>query len=164
MFKGEPTIRHITNLESDYEKLFKDFRKGVKSSIHQAEKGGVTTRIGTSWEDVEEFYAIHLETRRRIGRPVQPFRFFRLLWERLIDKDLGFVVSAHKDSQLLASSIFLYWNAVLTYKFSASKPEFWELRPNNLILWHAIRWGCENGYRIFDWGKTDPENEGLRNL
>jgi hypothetical protein len=162
VFKGESTIMHVTKLDPNHEKLFKEFRKGVKSSIHQAEKVGVTARMGTSWEDVEGFYALHLETRRRLGTPVQPFRFFRLLWEKLIDRHFGFVVSGYKDSQMLASSIFLHWNKTLTYKFSASRPEFWELRPNNLILWHAIKWGCENGYRIFDWGKTDPENEGLR--
>jgi CelD/BcsL family acetyltransferase involved in cellulose biosynthesis len=162
VYRGESAVAHVTTLNSDYEGLFKDFRKGVKSSIRQAEKGGVILKHGNSWDDVKEFYALHLETRRRLGTPVQPFRFFRLLWKRLIDKDLGFVVSAYKDSQLLASSIFLHWNGILTYKFSASRPEFWELRPNNLILWHAIRWGCENGYRIFDWGKTDIDNEGLR--
>jgi CelD/BcsL family acetyltransferase involved in cellulose biosynthesis len=89
-------------------------------------------------------------------------RFFRLLWERLICRGLGFVLLAHKDSQLLAAAVFLHCNQTLTNKFSASDPAYWKLRPNNLLLWHAIRWGCEHGYRVFDWGRTDLDNQGLR--
>ena len=36
------------------------------------------------------------------------------------------------------------------------------MRPNNLLFWTAIRWGCENGDTLFDIGKTDLANTGLR--
>ena len=36
------------------------------------------------------------------------------------------------------------------------------MRPNNLLLWTAIRWGCENGYVLFDMGRTDLDDTGLR--
>ena len=42
--------------------------------------------------------------------------------------------------------------------------DFLKLRPNDLMLWHALRWGCENGYQVFDWGRTDLGNDGLRNF
>jgi hypothetical protein len=29
-------------------------------------------------------------------------------------------------------------------------------------LWTAIKWGCENGYHTFDFGRTDLSDEGLR--
>ena len=28
-------------------------------------------------------------------------------------------------------------------------------------MWEAIRWSCRNGFRSLDFGRTEPENEGL---
>jgi lipid II:glycine glycyltransferase (peptidoglycan interpeptide bridge formation enzyme) len=82
----------------------------------------------------------------------------------LLSQGFGFLLLAHNDSQLLAGAVFLNFNKTLTYKYSASDPAYWKLRPNNLILWHAICWGCEHGNHIFDWGRTDLDNAGLRDF
>lgn len=160
---AEPVARHITHLDPDSERVFRGFaRTQVQQRIRKAEREGVDVRMSQSWEDVRLFYGLHLETRRRLGTPIQPLRFFRLLWARLISQGLGFVLLAYHPPRLLAGAVFLHTNETLTYKYSASDPAFWKLRPNNLILWHAIRWGCEHGYRVFDWGKTELDNAGLR--
>jgi len=119
-------------------------------------------RGGDRWKDVRLFYDMHVQTRQRLGAPVQPLRFFRLLWAQVLQQGMGYVLVALQDDTPLASAVFLHWGQTLTYKYSASDPAYWRLRPNNLLLWHAIRWGCGNGYAVFDWGKTAPENEGLR--
>ena len=36
------------------------------------------------------------------------------------------------------------------------------LRMNDLVLWKAIEWSVENGYKMLDFGRTDIENTGLR--
>jgi hypothetical protein len=163
VFCGEVTARHIMQLKADHQGVFRKFKRTqVQQPIRQAEKAGVNIQRGENWEDILRFYRLHLQTRQRLGSPVQPLRFFRLLWERLISQGLGFVLLAYKDTQVIAGAVFLHWNKTLTYKYSASDPSCWNLRPNNLLLWHAIQWGCEQDYQVFDWGKTDPENEGLR--
>jgi CelD/BcsL family acetyltransferase involved in cellulose biosynthesis len=62
----------------------------------------------------------------------------------------------------LAAGLFLHWYHTLTYKYSASDDEGQKLKPNHLLTWTAIRWGCENGFKIFDFGRTDVKDEGLR--
>jgi CelD/BcsL family acetyltransferase involved in cellulose biosynthesis len=163
VYPAETVARHITHLAPDSEQVFRSFAKTqIQQRIRKAERAGVSIRMSDSWEDLRLFYGLHLETRKRLGTPIQPLRFFRLLWVRLISQGLGFVLLAYKDSQLLAGAVFLHCNKTLTYKYSASKPAYWKLHPNNLLLWHAICWGCEHGYQVFDWGKTDLGNAGLR--
>jgi len=29
-------------------------------------------------------------------------------------------------------------------------------------MWEAIKWYCQNGYQSFCFGRTEPENHGLR--
>ena len=58
--------------------------------------------------------------------------------------------------------MFLAWNGTVIYKFGASDASAWSLRPNHLLFWYAIRTACEQGYRWFDFGRTDAGQEGLR--
>jgi lipid II:glycine glycyltransferase (peptidoglycan interpeptide bridge formation enzyme) len=50
----------------------------------------------------------------------------------------------------------------LLYKFNASDPDYLHLRPNNLLLWHAMQYGAASGCRTLDLGRCDEDNEGLR--
>lgn len=165
VYQGEAVLRHTTRLKPQPDDVFRSFKKTqVQQRIHKSEKEGVIVRRGESWSDLRLFYDLHLLSRQRFGTPIQPVRFFKLLWDRLLSKGFGFVLLAYRDSSLLAGAVFLHWNRVLTYKFSAYNPLYLNLRPNNMMLWHAIRWGCENGYKLFDWGRTDIEDDGLRDF
>lgn len=163
IYQGGYFARHITRLEPDAHQLFAKFSKTqVQKNIRVAERHGVEIRLSTQWQAMEAFYGLHLKTRRRLGTPIQPFRFFRLFWERLISKGDGFVLLAYKEEQLLAGAVFLNSNNALIFKYGASNPEGWGFRPNNLLFWHAISWGCEHGYQFLDWGRTDLHTQGLR--
>ena len=162
IFHQETVAYHTLALAQDPSEVDRRFKKRqVRQHIRQAVNAGVTIHRGESQKDLELFYGLHLQTRRRLGTPVQPLRFFRLLWDRLLSQGLGFVLLAYKGSQLLAGGVFLHWNGVLTYKYSASDQAYWRLSGNNLLMWHAIQWGCEHGYRLLDWGRTDLWSEGL---
>jgi lipid II:glycine glycyltransferase (peptidoglycan interpeptide bridge formation enzyme) len=115
-------------------------------------------------EFVDTFYRLHTRTRARLGVPVQPQRYFRMLWRSLIAPGFGFVLLASAGGLTVAGAVFLAWNGTIMYKYGASSPEFWTLRPNNLLFSTAIRWGCENGYRAFSFGRTDLGDAGLRNF
>ena len=158
-------FRHVLELGPDAEHVFAGFRrKQVQQPLEKAlERGLVRIELGVEAADLtERYYALHTATRRRLGVPVQPRRFFELVWRRMLERGLGFVLLARAGETTVAGAVFLAWNGTLTYKYSASDPAAWQLRPNNVLLWEAIRWGCENGYCSFDFGRTDAGNDGLR--
>lgn len=155
-------VLHTAELASDAESVFCRIHSMHRRNIKTAEKRGVYIQRGTSQKDLDAFYHLHLHTRRRQGTPVQPKKFFDLLRTDLLEQGLGFILLAYKDTECLAASIFLYWQQTLTYKYGASSSDSLDLRPNNLLFWTAMRWGCENGYAVFDLGRTDPANTGLR--
>ncbi len=39
--------------------------------------------------------------------------------------------------------------------------KFQQLRANNIVMWQAIKYYCQNGYKNFCFGKTEPEHKGL---
>ncbi len=155
-------VRHELLLNGSPASVYKSFSKMHQRNIRKAEAGEVVVRRSISREDLPVFYRLHLLTRQRLGVPVQPWRFFKLLWAQVIEQGLGFVLLAYKDENPVAGALFLNYKDTVIYKYGASDEKYWALRPNNLLFWTAIRWACENGYRNFDFGNSETNNHGLR--
>lgn len=162
VYKGSSFANHLTLLDADPNTVYSKFKKkSVHASIVQGSKSGIMIKKGDDWTALRTFYDLHCQTRKRQGTPVQPLRFFKMLHDKLLSKGYGFVLLAYMGDIPIAGGVFLCWNKILIYKYGASDTAHWNLRPNNLLIWHAIRWGCENGCNVFDWGKTELANEGL---
>jgi CelD/BcsL family acetyltransferase involved in cellulose biosynthesis len=157
-------VRHLLRLDRDEGAVFAGFHASqVKRNIRRAQRAHVTVRPGTREQDLTEtFYRLHLMTRRRQGVPVQPRRFFVMLWHRVLAQGYGTVLIAEHDGRPVAAAVFLRYNATLIYKYGASDAAAWSLRPNHALFWHAIRDGCAAGDSWLDWGRSDVGNHGLR--
>ncbi len=157
-------VIHELELDSDIETVRRRFsRSQVIRNITRAQREGVVVRQATRPDDLDAFYALHTRTRRRQGVPVQPRRFFDLLWSELVSCGFAFILLADGGGrEAVAGALFLASGSSTIYKFGASDPEAWPLRPNHLIFWTAIQDACARGDRRFDFGRTDLDNAGLR--
>lgn len=131
-------------------------RRGIKKAVRE----GVTTRRRTNRAALEEFYALHLRTRRRQGVPIQP-KSFILAFEQLFAAGLGYVLSAHQGDRTLSAAVFLTHGDTVIYKYGASDERYLDRRPNNLLFADAIRHACADGFAVLDFGRTDTDNTGL---
>ncbi len=155
--------KHSLLLSNSEDEIFNSFKKTqVQQPIQKAIRDGLTSVIKTDFEAVIEFYNLHLLTRKKLGVPIQPKKFFYHLWNEIISKGMGYVVLVFLNEKVISSGIFVGINKILTYKFSASHPEYLKYRPNNLMLWTGIREAKIRSYETFDFGRTDLETEGLR--
>ena len=155
---------HQLELSPDPEAIYARVHKSrVKGAIRRAAREGVLVERGETAHDLcDVFYRLHVMTRKRLGVPVQPRRFFELLWQRMLARGLGFVMIARRDGAPIAAAVFLTANGRVTYKFSASDRRFGTLGATHAVLWRAIEQSCLNGEREFDFGRTEPGNDGLR--
>lgn len=158
--------RHTLALAPDAKAVSAGFSNSrVKRKLRRAEREGlVGRRSAGARELLDAFYPLHVATRRRLGVPVQPRGFFAVLAHDLLDRGLGFTVTAYAGDTPVSSAVFLGWNRRLIYKFSASSREQGDVGAAQLVVAEAIRWGCENGYTSFDFGRTEAGHEGLRNF
>ncbi|OPY78893.1 MAG: FemAB family protein [Syntrophus sp. PtaU1.Bin005] len=46
-------------------------------------------------------------------------------------------------------------------EFAASDETYRDLSPNHFLFWEAIKSAYEGGYKIFDFGRTSPDNKSL---
>ena len=150
-------------LGSDPDELRHRFKKQTWQKVRQAERQGLRVRVATRAEDLlDTYYKLHLATRRRQGVPCQPRRFFARLWKNVLEPGHGFLLVAEHEGRAAGGAVFLAGSPTLVYKYSASHPELWGLRPNNLMLWTAMQWGSSIAAQQLHFGRSDADNQGLR--
>ena len=157
---------HQTSLKADPNEVFKTFKKTqVQQRIQRLERcEGLVAQQVEPELGLRVFYELHLRNRRRLRSLPQPWRHFRILGETVLTKGMGFVLIASYNNIPVASAVFLVGHRVLTYKYSASDPGYWQYHPNHALLWRAIQVGCQRGYKRLDWGRTGLHSEGLRSF
>jgi len=151
---------HRIELPSDPHDLH--VRKNHRNMSNRARRRGVHLIRGTSAEDLATFYRLHTLTRRRLGVPVQPRRFFDLIGERMLAQGHGFVLTAMLDDEPVSSAVYLAYNGVLVSKYHATGPVRSDDGTSHLIDSEAISLGFSEGYHTIDLGRTDMGAEGLR--
>jgi CelD/BcsL family acetyltransferase involved in cellulose biosynthesis len=154
-------VRHVVDLRDGADAVEKRFASRVRRNTKKGRREGVvfTRESGTSALDI--FYALHVQTRRRLGVPTQPRSFIRGL-RPLFDEGLGFVGIARHAGRPVAAAVFLRAGSTLLYKYGASDEAALPLRPNNVLFSDVIRWAADEGLDALDLGRTDLDGEGLR--
>jgi hypothetical protein len=132
----------------------------ARRNIRHARRAGVSVRVGRNADDVRCFHTLHARLRKQKYRMLaQPRAFFENLWEAFVPSEHIAVLLAELDGTPVAGILLLQWQRRLYYKFNASL----ELacRPNDLLAWHAVRFGQERGLTLLDFGISDLTQPGL---
>ena len=130
-----------------------------RRNLRQASRLSIAIERGSSTELLERFYAMQLESRRRLGLPPQPWRFFELAREIFAPSGDLEVWIARERGRDMASAVFLRDGDLMHYKWGARR----STRPslaNHLLFWSVIEEIAPRA-RILDLGRTDVRNQGL---
>lgn len=153
---------HEIALRPGPEALFKNCESAVRRGIKKAEAAGLSAEFANSPESMRAFYALHCRTRRRHGVPPQPFRFFENIQRHALAQGLGGVEVVRFEGRAVAAAVFFHSGSRVHYKFGASDLDFQPVRPNNLLMWEAIKRYAAAGFETLHLGRTSLANEGLR--
>ena len=153
---------HTLDLTAGTQKIFSNLRDSTGRNIKKAEKEKIDVTISTAPDAVKAFCRLNALTRKDHGLPPQPLRFFQCLYDHILSQGMGFIVLASLRGTAIAANVYCNFGDQILYKYGASDRVYWHLRANNLVMREAIKWGCDRGYKTLCFGRTEPENTGLR--
>jgi hypothetical protein len=159
---SETYFTHDLDLELTESEIFSRLKESNRRNIRKAGKDGLTIRFDDSSDSLSTFYRLHCRTRKQHGLPPQPFSFFQSIRDHVFSKGLGIIVSVLLSGKVVASSIFFHFGTNAVFKYGASDTRFLSHRPNNLVMWEAIKWYRGRGARSLSLGRTEADNHGLR--
>ena len=153
---------HGTDITRDDDAILAGVDRKARQKIKQAMNAGVTVRFGSDLDDMRAFHDLHRNTRKRKHRLLaQPVSFFENIWKAFAPTDSIAVGFAMHEGDVIASSVYLRWENIWYYKFSASIADRLAVRPNELLLWESMRFARDRGCTWYDWGVSDLDQPGL---
>jgi FemAB-related protein (PEP-CTERM system-associated) len=120
-------------------------RKGEKSGLSAAWKGG---------EALDDFYPVLAENMRDLGSPVHSRRFFTVMFEELGDLARLVLVRDREGRAVGGAVVLTFRDTIIVPGWVSSLRSAFALCPNFVLYWDVIRFGCANGYRVFDLGRS----------
>jgi hypothetical protein len=152
---------HQLSLEVTPGELIKTFSRSTRWKINQSLERGLEVQLAENERDLDEFYHLYVKTRKRLSLPPQPYLFFKLLWEKFSPSKCITLLLVRYEGQLVAGLIMFKFKDRCSWDYLASDASFHNLNTNYFGVWEAIKLAHSEGYKIFDFGRTGINNEGL---
>ena len=153
---------HYLTLGKKPQKLLKSFHyTSVRQRIRKAEKERLEVYKGKRETDLKEFYHLYVKTRKRLLLPPQPYSFIWMLWQKLYPLGFLSLLLAKKEDKTIGGLILFKFKDRVSAEYSVLNEDFRRLNPNHLLFWTAIKMAHQEGYSIFDFGRTAAKHQGL---
>jgi serine/alanine adding enzyme len=142
-------------LPRDQEELWNSFTSNLRRKIRRARKEGMYLTFGGE-EELENFYRVFSTKMRDLGTPVYSKVFFKNILKAFPGSTWICTVYS-KDGQAVASGFLVGFKDRLEIPWVSSLKDYDRYYTNLLLYWSSLRFACEKGYRIFDFGRSTPE-------
>ena len=144
----------LLDLPNTSDELWKSFKSKLRSQIRKPMKEGLTARIGRI-EEVDDFYKVFSQNMRDLGTPVNSKILFRNILLEFPSQARIFIVS--KDNYPVGAGLVIGFKKRLHIPWASTLKKFNHLAPNMLLYWSILEYACNQGYEIFDFGRTTPD-------
>jgi serine/alanine adding enzyme len=128
----------------------------VRNQIRKAEKSGLTVERGGEGL-VQDFYSVFARNMRDLGTPVYSRRLFEEVLRTFPDRAQIHIVRLN--GLPIAGGVTYRTAQMVQLPWASSLRSYNTLCPNVLLYWDAIQYAVECGARVFDMGRSTP-NEG----
>jgi serine/alanine adding enzyme len=153
-FNFTPHLDIHHNLTSDPDESWQRVHKNRRKEIRKAERKGVVTREISKQEKslLEAGIQMLQQLYKRLKLPLPDKIFFNECSELLMPEGVVRVFGAFFDNKLIGIRWVLCFEKQIYDWYAAADEANLHLRPNDVLPWTVIKWGCENGYNRFDFG------------
>lgn len=157
--KKDHKVSMRLDLPEQYDDLMKAFSPKLRAQVRRGEKEGMTTEIGGQ-HLLGDFYEVFARNMRDLGTPVYGKRFFAEIL-RTFPKDAKICAVKFEGKPVAAGFIYGFRN-MLEIPWASSDRRYAMFAPNMLLYSSVLRYACEQGYRVFDFGRSTKDSGTYR--
>lgn len=160
-YTAKPWATFLVDLTQDTEVLWKNLKKTGRKAVKRAEKQGVHVERVKDEEELHDYYMLLKESRDRLGFRTHSFANFSIMWKHLRKNNCMEVFIAKQADKMIAGLGIIHFNGVLSEIAAAQSNYATEnkIYGGDMIKWEIIKWGHENGHRIYDLQGFNPNAE-----
>lgn len=146
-------------LQSIGQRTRKKIRKGLRDNFVQMSEA-------TTLTELEHWYDILQKTYSNAQVPLADRSLFLAAFNELYPKGMAKFLLAQVNGVTAACSIELLYKNVIYGWYGGSDRAYSDYLPNEMLIWHILEWGANNGYHVYDFGGAGKPDEeyGVRDF
>ena len=148
----EPHLNFLIPLDEGEDVLWRRLKRSAREKVRQAQKRGVEAREVTSVEELDYVYALLQEVYHDVRVPLAPKALFEAAYRVLVPAGMAKFWLAWYEGEAVGTRITLVYGDRLLDWYAGARRAVRRVRPNDFLVWHVLRWGVSEGYRVFDFG------------
>ncbi|MFA5033320.1 MAG: GNAT family N-acetyltransferase [bacterium] len=152
----------LLTLTGNEKTIWDQFANSTKLKIKQSKNYEVNVKFVNNEAEIQDCYKMFEDTSRKHGEDKLQFtmEFYHNVFYTM--KKLLRWTIARKDNKNIATTMYFIFKDTIIWLAGASYTADLKYRPNNALVWDAIKWGCNNGYKYFNFGGSPVSAEGLK--
>lgn len=137
----------------------KNLRRGLR-------RGEVDITEVDRREQVTACYELLSKTYAAAEVPLADSSLFEAAFDVLYPRGMVKILLAQVNNAYAAGSLELVYKDTIYGWYGGLDRAYGEYIPNELLVWYILRWGAENGYRVYDFGGAGKPDEeyGVRDF
>jgi FemAB-related protein (PEP-CTERM system-associated) len=143
-------VTFVQDIGPDEAAILESIPRKTRAAVRKSLKSNLSThRELSNPETFEDLYSSNL---RKLGTPCFPRRHFQALLENF--RGMTDIREVKLDGKSVAAVLSFYFRDQVLPYYGASDPRFNAVQPNNFMYFDLMRWGGQNGYHVFDFGRS----------
>jgi FemAB-related protein (PEP-CTERM system-associated) len=144
-------VQMVLELPEDWARYEKEIAPRLRQ-VKKAQKAGLNIRTGKGKDLLSDFYRVFSQRMRELFFPVYPKNYFRMILE-VFEAQTRLAVVYDREKPLGGMLLFKHGDTC-SVPYVATLVEHQTSHPNQLLYYGAIRQAWEEGYRNFDFCRS----------
>jgi CelD/BcsL family acetyltransferase involved in cellulose biosynthesis len=166
-FVYEDHLNYLVGLTHPPESVLQSIGPRTRKHIRRGlRRGRVVVEEVRERERVAPCYNLLQQTYRRAHVPLADRSLFEAAFDVLYPRGMVKFWLARVDAAYVAASVELLHKDVIVGWYGGIDRTYASCTPGELLIWHILKWGAENDYRVYDFGGAGKPDEeyGVRDF
>lgn len=166
-FVHENHLNYLIHLDRPEDELFRSIGSRTRKNIrHGLNQGQVTVEELTDRKQVASCYDVLRQTYKAARVPLADISLFESAFDLLYAKGMARFSLAYLDRTPAAVSVDLLYKDIIYGWYGGVNRDCGRQPVHELLMWHILRWGSQNGFGVYDFGGAGKPDEkyGVRDF
>jgi CelD/BcsL family acetyltransferase involved in cellulose biosynthesis len=166
-FVYEEHLNYLIDLDRPAEKVLQSIGRRTRKKIRKGLREGFVQIIEVkNHAELDHWYDILQKTYSHAQVPLADRSLFEAAFDELYPKGMAKFLLAKLEGATAACSVELTYKDTIYGWYGGSDRNYGQYLPNEMLAWHILAWGANNGYRVYDFGGAGKPDEeyGVRDF
>ena len=158
-YQFEKQLNFLIDVTKHEEEIMKQMSSSGRRMVKKSLKEGLIADEAKNIAEVDCFFDILAAAYSEKSLPLADRSLFQACFTELGSNQCKYIIAKNEEGKVVAGRLELITGMTMYDWYATSDPAYLDRRPNELLVWNALRIAKKMNLRIFDFGGAGRPNE-----